>query len=357
MKKLMAILLALMLLASVFPLSAFGADSPVRLLEIYGNDMIFQQGQPIRLAGFAPVGTLLDAELYNGGTLLSRTGGQAGADGMFELFLPGLPGSYSEYRIEVSSGGQTVAELERVLFGELWLAGGQSNMDWQFGGTPEGYAAQKNGVQPERPYIRMLYTPAHPEYEGDPMKLPLYPQEDIKGARWARGDSFWDVNGFSAIAWSFACKLQDEINMPVGVIGASLGGSSIYTWLSREAIDADPLVKKDVDTLWRYLPASKWGSYEKADHQQTMTANYNKRIYALRHLNPAGLIWYQGETELISYISNGIEWDEGNAYKRALTLLQESWADLFGKPSLPIVCTNLAGYAYSQKQPEQPGLF
>ncbi len=348
-------LVALLLTCAALPIAAQGEGTTIRLLEIYGNDMLFQQGKPVRLAGTAPGGAALRAALLEGETQLMQTDGTADAQGRFELTLPAQPASFTEYSIVLSSGGQTVVVLERVVFGELWLAGGQSNMDWQYSITPEGYAARRAGTLPDQPYVRMLHTPTFPEYQGDENKLPLLPQEDIHGARWLRGDTK-DAYDFSAVAWYFACELQQALGVPVGVIGASLGGSSIYTWLAREEIEAH--VKADVEALWRYLPAEGWETHSDPNHFQDMTVNYNKRIYPLRYFSPAGVIWYQGETELIGYLNRGVPWDGGNAYKRALTLLQESWGALFGEPKIPLVCANLAGFAYDAKRrPEQPGLF
>ena len=356
MAKRISVLLLTALLCAALPIAAQGKESAIRLLEIYGNDMLFQQGQPVRLAGTAPGDTALRAELYQGETLLAYADSAADKQGSFSLDLPAQSGSYMEYRIVLTSEKQPVTSLERVVFGELWLAGGQSNMDWQYGITPEGFRARKAGEVPQEPYVRMLYTPGFPEYQGDGQKLPLLPQEDIKGAAWWRGDSM-DAYNFSAVAWHFACELQQALDVPVGVVGASLGGSSIYTWLAREEIEGDPQVKADVAALWRYLPAEGWEAHKDPNHFQDMTVNYNKRIYPLRHFRPTGVIWYQGETELIGYASRGVLWDGGNAYRRALTLLQDSWAALFGVPTLSLATVNLAGCLYDAKRPEQPGLF
>ncbi|MCL2301276.1 MAG: hypothetical protein FWC27_14130, partial [Firmicutes bacterium] len=253
--KALASLLAVLLLCAALPIAPHAGEPPIRLLAIYGSDMLFQQNEPVRLAGFAPTGTALHAELYQGSTLLAQTDGTAGANGMFELELPGQPGSYDEYRIVVSSVSQPVAALERVVFGELWLAGGQSNMAWQYAITPEGLAEQAAGYVPEQPWIRMLYTPPWPMYNGAEMNLALLPQEDIPGSQWFRGDSA-AAYGFSAVAWYFACDLQEALGVPVGLVDTCLGGSVIYSWLSREAIDADPAIVADVTKLWRYLPAA-----------------------------------------------------------------------------------------------------
>ena len=354
-RKALPIILTILLLCAALPLAPHAGEPSIRLLAIYGSDMLFQQNEPVRLAGFAPQGTPLHAELYQDATLLAQADTLSGADGMFSLELPGQPGSYDEYRIVLTSSGQPVAELERVVFGELWLAGGQSNMAWQYAITPEGIAESKAGYVPERPWIRMLPTLYDYVYEGEARKPPLLPQEDIPGAQWFRGDSE-AAYGFSAVAWYFACNLQDALDVPVGLVDVNLGGSVIYSWLSREVIEADPVIMADVAKLWRYLPAAGWDSRTDYDHYQDMTANYNKRVYALRHFSPAGLLWYQGESELFGHVGRDLPWDS-NIYKRALTLLQDSWAALFGRPVLPLVCSNLAGYTYYNERPEQPGLF
>jgi sialate O-acetylesterase len=191
-------------------IASYASEPPIRLLAIYGSDMLFQQGEPARLVGFAPAGTALHAELYLDDTLLAQADALSGADGMFALELSGQPGSYDEYRIVLSSGGQPVAALERVVFGELWLAGGQSNMAWQYAIAPEGIAEIKAGYVPERPWIRML--PTLYEYVED-RKPPLLPQEDIPGAQWFRGDTE-AAYGFSAVAWYFACDCRMPLMCP-----------------------------------------------------------------------------------------------------------------------------------------------
>ena len=307
------------------------------LLQIYGSNMLFACNKPVKIAGTAAPGTLIEASIWRGGDAIMREGSaNVSSDGTFELVMDGIEGGYANYEVKVFANGNLFADLTGVVFGALWLASGQSNMQYGLNATPEGFALSKTGGTEE--YIRALQVPTFPEYNGSGDNLPYGVLQDIKGAYWCKGTDTAQILGISAVAYFFACELKKELDMPVGILNASLGGSSIYTWLSRDAIDSAPAVKDYLTATGRYITQDQWSSVTHNPYVD-MTANYNKKIEPLRHFEPDGMIWYQGESNIS---------EPHGAYTDAMNLMQKKYSALFGYAgsSMPFVFTQLASYNY-----------
>ena len=151
----------------------------------------------------------------------SRAEGISGDDARFLLRLPALPaGGPHTLVVESLDGGERL-EVPDILVGEVWLASGQSNMQWTMAASE--YKTEIAAAKPDQ--IRMI-TIAN--------RADLAPQSEVKGS--------WQVataetmGEFSAVANFFAQRLQDELGIPVGIINASWGGTFIETWLSRERL-------------------------------------------------------------------------------------------------------------------------
>lgn len=336
MRRLKASALILCLLAGIPAVSGSASAGGARLLQIYGSHMLFAQNKPVVLAGYAPAGTEITAALTLGDGVLRQGAAIAGADGTFELAMDGVGGGYAKHEIRLYAGGELFVELTDVVFGELWLASGQSNMEYSLALTYEGFELSKTGGADE--YIRALAVPTYPEYNGSGDNLPYEAQNDIKGASWCTGAETGKILNISAVAYFFACQLREELNVPVGILNASLGGSSIYTWLSRSGIEGDAAVKNYLVPAGRYISAQEWDSAEPNPYVN-MTANYNKKIHPLRRFAPAGLIWYQGESDISA---------PHGAYTDAMNLMQASYSELFGYEGsgMPFVFTQIASFNY-----------
>lgn len=340
MKHFLSLALAFSLLGAI-PVT--GTQAAVKtangaLLNIYGDYMLFACNKPVTLAGTAAPGALITAQLCRGDEVV-RTGLiTVPADGFFTLSMPGMVGGYTEYDLFVYAPGGLIAHLRQVVFGALWLASGQSNMQYPLSQTREGVALAKSGGTDA--FLRALDTPSYPEYNGAQENIPFDPLNDIQGAAWCTGTQTNKILNISAVAYSFAEVLRRELDMPVGILNASLGGSSIYSWLPRAGIDADAAVKEYLVSAGRYLTQAQWNAGTRS-HQADMTANYNKKIYALRHFEPDGMIWYQGESDI----------GAPEAYAHAMDLMQREYSRLFGyaDAAMPFVFTQLASFRYGDK--------
>lgn len=338
MKKIFALLIFAVLLVCG-SVTASAADTQASLYSYYGNDMLFRQNDDAVFAGEATAGSEIQVELYNPeNEKLADNKAYALSDGTFSVAFKAPAGSFNEYRVVLSVDGVVFKELTGVVFGELWLAGGQSNMQMSLMASKTGYQMaleNKRGSDA----LRFFYVPyLGGEYKGSPNYMPAEPLVDYECATgWYKGS---DVKVFelSAIGYYFAENLIKQLNMPVGILNANMGGTSILTWLSRETIENNASVLADCKSDNRYIPLNRWDE-KNANFGIDMTANFNKIIAPLKNFRLSGMLWYQGEGD--------IAWQYGR-YTRAFDALQDSYTEYFSYKNgdLPIVFSQLASYLY-----------
>ncbi len=337
-KKFISVLLAVSFVFSFAVFAAAEEKSDTKLYSIYADDMLFRQNEEAILAGTGKTGDKITTELYLGKKLIASGESTVGPDGKFTVSFMAPKGSYTQYIIMIKENDEVVSTLKNIVFGELWLASGQSNMMFPLSQSLTGIEMWQN-QEKLSPYFRVLLVPGYPEYKGENAltRLPLEAQDDITDATWVTGENI-NVYNVSAVAYFFAEQLMKKLDMPVGILNSSLGGSSVASWLSRETCESDSELTAYLSGRGQYVPASEW----KENGQNVyidVTANYNQKIHPLKYFRPTGMIWYQGETD--------VSWTN-EMYGRAFTLMQKSYSKLFGFESemMPIIYTQLAPYNY-----------
>ena len=338
MKKILALLIFTVAVIS-FSFSASANNETAKLYNYYSDNMLFKQLEDAVLGGKAPAGSVIACTLYNSqNESIASAETITANDGVFNLSFLAPEGSFEEYKIILTENGNIFAELNDVVFGELWLASGQSNMELPLQLSETGaqmMAENKRGSDA----FRFLDIPHPGNYNGLPNLVPATPLSDYENpVIWYKGSDA-KVYDASAVGYYFAENLINELNMPVGILNANLSGSSIFSWLSRESIEKDPDLLSDCKSTGRYYSTSEWDE-SKVNHVVDMSANFNKTISPLRNLRLSGMIWYQGEADL--------NWSYGK-YTRAFNALQNSYTELFSYKDgyLPIVFTQLVSYLYT----------
>lgn len=334
--RVIAAAVALFMLIGLF-VPAYAQTENAELSGIYGDGMLFRQKDEVNISGTASRGAVISAELKNTlGETVRTAEAVTGADGNFTVTFIAPAGGFEEYTLLVKENGKTFRTLNNVIFGELWLAGGQSNMQYPLAQAKTAAEDFAKGAKQSK-WIRALLVPAYPEYKGSDALVPSEPQADIKNAVWVSGEDS-AIYSMSAVGFFFAEELVEKLGMPVGILNANLGGSTIRSWLSREAIDSDKEVKAYLQSRGEYFEKSEW----KEDTQSVyydMTANFNGKISPLLDLRPSGIIWYQGESDLIL---------RNTQYDKQFDLLQRSYTEYFSYKDglLPVVFTKIAAYNY-----------
>jgi sialate O-acetylesterase len=221
---------ALPLLAALLAVFAHETHAEVRLSNVFGEHMVLQRDRPLRLWGQATPGQTLMVELAG-----RKASTRVGADGRWRVQLAALPAG-GPHRLLVR-GDQTVV-LNDVLIGDVWLLGGQSNMEWPLAETDTG--AQET-ASPQNPQLRHLRVP---------LRASVRPEAEIAPAPWVVAEP-GKVGEFSAIGYHFARQMQAVQGVPIGLIQTAWGGSMLETWVRRDAALQDP----DLAPAVRALPA------------------------------------------------------------------------------------------------------
>ena len=272
---------------------------------IFGDNMVLQRGKPNSIWGWAKAGQEIRV------TLADRTVKTvAKEDGRWSVEIqPPAPGG--PYTL-VIDGPQRV-EFHDVLVGDVWLCGGQSNMEMGLGESRNGSEEVKAANHPK---IR-LYV----------VKQQIAKNQGLVPAKgeWkvcsptAIGDG-WE--GFSAVAYYFGRRLQQDIDVPVGLVEDCGGGTPAEAWTSAETL--------------RSLGLSDTGS-----GPNTPVVLYNGMIVTVAPLAISGAIWYQGEANT----------DRAAQYRTLLPALISDWRKVFRQGDFPFYIVSLASYKQRKETP------
>jgi len=301
MKRLLSAALLLISAASALP----GA---VRLPAILSDHMVLQQDAEVAFWGWAETNEKVTVTPSWSGEPVEAMGDTMGS---WQVTLK-TPTSGGPHTITVKGYNEVV--VEDVLVGETWLCSGQSNMAWSpsagIDNAAEIVAAAKY------PQIR-FFSVARIAAE--------YPQLDVKGE--------WVVctpetaNQFSAIGYIFGRELHEALDVPVGLINSSWGGTPAEAWTPRAYIAEDPLLRASAATI----KPQPWATQEPG-------RIYNMMISPLAPFRIAGAIWYQGESNV----------GRDKAYPRLLATMVNGWRARFAN-DFPFYYIQIANWEYGDR--------
>jgi len=192
-------------------------SSPPFVSPMFGDNMVLQRGKPNTIWGWSKPDDVIHVEIA-GHTAKAA----AGADGRWQVRIE-PPAAGGPYTLTIV-GAQHV-ELHEVLVGDVWLCGGQSNMEL-------GLARTRNGAEEvaaaNHPEIRLFKVQSHAAYS---------PATVVQG-RWkiCSPQTVAEDGGFSAVAYYFAQAVQRDIHVPIGLIEDCLGGTPAEAWTSAETL-------------------------------------------------------------------------------------------------------------------------
>ena len=223
----------------------------LKLPAIIDSHMVLQRDAPITIWGWEDAGATVEVSI--GGESATA---KADKDGNWVVKLPAMKSDGKAHKMSIS-GSSSRIDLEDILIGEVWVGSGQSNMEWQLKntiGANEAIAAAKH------PNVRLFHIP----------KVQKPKPADNVNAKW-KTCTPENVPQFSAVLYYFGKKVHEEIDVPVGLINSSWGGSPIEPWT---------------------VTAEASGGM------------YNGMIAPILQFRIQGAIWYQGETNVLK--NNGL---------------------------------------------------
>ena len=281
------------------------AIADVRLPAVISNNMVLQQGMKVHIWGWAEPGEEIMVSVSWHSMQWAVTADKNGK-WMFRMNPPKVGGPY-----EMTIKGSNKITIKNILVGEIWVASGQSNMQWP---VKRSANAEQEITAANYPEIR-LFTVER--------KVAAEPQSDCTGS-WVLC-SQETIPDFSAVAYYFGRELHKELNVPIGLIHTSWGGTPAEAWTRRQILETDPdfapILQRYADAVAKYPEAKKkyeqkvneWkeaSTKAKAEgkkpprrpreplgpgHHHSPAGLYNAMIAPLTPYGIRGAIWYQGE--------------------------------------------------------------
>ena len=330
------------------------SSAAVRLARVFRDHMVLQRQMPVPVWGWADPREQIEVRLGNSG---GRT--TAGQDGFWLVRLaplkPGGPFSL------VVRGTNTV-ELQDVLVGEVWLCAGQSNMVWP---VHKCLNAEDEIAAANHPRLRLLQVPRRPAEQ---------PRADLGRASVWQPCTSESVKGFSGTAYFFGRHLLQKLDVPIGLINSSVGGTSIEFWISCRKLGQ---TSETSAILQRYEQAKPHLQTRRAAYRKKMArwqeakksaeangkppskppraphfvqparrpaALFNGMVYPLIPFAIRGVIWYQGESG-------------GEPYGKLLPALITDWRTRWGQGDFPFCVGQLHNVRAMQTDPNEKCLW
>jgi sialate O-acetylesterase len=330
------------LLATIAVLCGSHAAQGLQLPKLFSDNMVLQQGVSVPIWGWGVDGDIVTVEFQKQKVSTVVKNGQ---------WLVRLENLRAGGPDTLTITSRTVIKLKNVLVGEVWLASGQSNMEFPLKKSSESdadIAASAN------PMIHLLKVP-HARRNA--------PTNDI-GASWTECNPD-TVPNFSAVEYYFARDLQQNLKVPVGVIESDWGGTPADAWTQREFLQANPEYHVTVFEEWivaqdiyeRNIAAYRVKKAEAKEKglEFTNTAPrapwrpgelYDGMIAPLAGYAIKGVLWYQGE-------NNANNAEDAWLYHSLFPDLIRDWRSAWGEGAFPFLLVQLAPFRAIQPEPSE----
>jgi len=287
----------------------------VKLPAIVSSNMVLQRNTTVVLWGWADAGENISIEASWISEPLNLVADQ---DGNWHIEV-NTTNSKEAQKILIK-GADSEIELDNVRFGEVWICSGQSNMQQSlngYNGQPT-FGATEAIAYAHNPDLRLFSVVR----KGS--KSPLKDVEEYQA--WQEASPA-NVAEFSAVAYFFGQQLQEILDVPVGMIHTSWGGSSVQAWISKEVISAYQevnLEEVDISERTNHIP----------------TALYNAMIFPLIPYSIKGALWYQGESNRL----------EPEVYRELLPAMVKDWRTRWNIGDFPFYYVQIAPYWYDNTE-------
>lgn len=315
-------------------------DSPAELKvhALFSDHMVLQADLACPVWGTAEPGEEVTVSIAG-----QKKTAKAGGDGKWSVKLDPLHAGGPH---ELAIAARTTVKIEDVLVGEVWICSGQSNMEFTVKGSIN---SAEEIAKADFPKIRHFLVPKRQEQS---------PVADVQG-KWQVCNPE-TVAGFTAVGYYFGRELHQNLQIPIGLIHTSWGGTQAEVWTSHRTLESSEILKPIVEASAKRLEdyekkmAGYKESVEKAKAEgkpvpkapnKPMNASclYNGMIANLVPYGIRGTIWYQGES------------NAGNAklYQTLFPAMIRNWREDWGQGEFPFGFVQLANYMARKEQPSE----
>lgn len=332
----------LLLVAALLP-SAL-ASAQVTLPKVISDHMVIQRDLPVHVWGGATPGEQVTVTFRDETKVVT-----ANPLGRWNAYLkPGQAGGPFELTVKAADGDQAPAiVIHDILVGDIWVASGQSNMEFEMRKAATASADLPNAGNPR---IRLLIVKK---------RAADYPQDDVETEGWAASTPE-TAKEFSAVAWYFAREIEEKEHVPVGVIDSTWGGTVAESWVRLTALGEDPALNGLFASRGKMLDKAAVSEAEikdqKRQQEEARAAGkpvpqfpwhpvlaswgpgllWNGMIAPLTPMAIRGVIWYQGES------NSALE--RFPFYNRIMRTLIEDWRRQWSAGALPFLYVQISNF-------------
>jgi len=331
-------------------LPAAAVSAQVSLPRILTSHMVVQRDMPVHVWGMAAPGEPVSVS-FRGETRSAKTGelgrwsvflGPGGAGGPFQMVIKG-----SISTGDASGAPEQTITLDDVLVGDVWVASGQSNMQFRMS---QAATAEADLPHAGIDHIRLLEVMD---------RASEYPLDDLTAKGWTASTSE-TARDFSAVAWYFARDIEQKEHVPVGVIDSTWGGTVAESWTRMTALGEDAALAPLFVSRGKMIEHQADNLIEEGQHDKEIAAAkaagkpvpafpwhpslemwapgllYNGMIAPLTRMPIRGVIWYQGES------NSALE--RAPLYHRIFGTLIEDWRKQWGQGDFPFLFVQIANF-------------
>lgn len=304
--------LAFSLIVSAIPL-----PGAVALSSVFSDHLVLQRDRPVPVWGTATPGEKVDVTFGR-----QHVSTVADASGRWSVTLASMAAQATP--ADLNAQGTTSVSVHDVLVGDVWLCSGQSNMEKPLGekrGQKPVFHSEEELKAGNHPLIRLLKVTKNRVTE---------PADKITGEWTVCSPTSLEKTQFSAAGYFFGRKLQEELQVPIGLIDSTWGGTRIELWTAPTAFAVFPSLAE--------LAAAVRTPGAKAE-QTVPSSLYYGMIHPLVPYALRGVLWYQGETNLMDV-------NDSDRYPDKMEALIRGWREAFADPYLPFYYVQIAPHFY-----------
>ncbi len=333
----------------LFALLPIAMSAQVALPKIISDHMVVQRDLPVHVWGLAEPGETVSVD-FRGESRTVTTD----RIGRWSTYLkPGSAGGPFELKVQGGKANELAITVHDVLVGDVWVASGQSNMEFEMF---KASTAAQDLPKADNPRIRLLIVNK---------KASEFPQDDIETPGWAASTPETAKN-FSAVAWYFAREIEQREHVPVGVIDSTWGGTVAEAWTRLTALGEDAALNPLFASRGRMIEGGADSARQIADEQKQIAEAkaagkpipqfpwhpplaswgpgnlWNGMIAPLTPLPIRGVIWYQGES------NSALErWP---LYNRIMRTLIEDWRRQWAVGDFPFLYVQISNFGSNSSE-------
>ena len=332
----LSLAIMLFLIAVGFTKAENVEDDSLKLGAVFSDHMVLQRNKPIVIYGKSKPGDLVEVVFFSK-KLSTITNGS----GQWKVAFPALKQG-GPFEITVLANDQKIV-LNDILIGDVWLCSGQSNMEFQLKDSETGpQELERKDFNSQIRLFRMGSLVSTGDFSWDSATLEKVNQFEFFSGNWKVLDAT-SAASFSAIGYYFGKKIAESEKVPIGLIQAALGGSPTESWIDRSLLESDKQFAgmfvnwqnaENVMEWCRERAAVNISNAKTGEQKHPYQPGYNFQAGIAHFTNfpIAGVIWYQGESNVFNV----------PLHARLLEIMVKNWRQEWGY-EFPFYYVQLSG--------------